>query len=215
MEIGFQASETDAIRAFFTPFEHSDATFAEVEIDEKTGRTLTWYIPNATGTTGVQPVKINNLGFRDERDYPETKPAGCLRVLALGDSMTFGKGVREQDTFLAVAEDRLQKRFPKRCIEIINAAQPNTNFFQHYLQYRLRWFKLQPDVVLFCFFPYNDTQVEDDEEPFSQGWMEFIDRNDWLKMSATIRWLYHRLFFDLGNSSLQEGMQRFFAADYT
>ena len=128
--------------------------------------------------------------------------------------MTFGKGVRESETFLAVAEQRLREKHPDACIEILNAAQPNTNFFQHYLQYTSRWFELKPDVVFFCFFPYNDTQVEGDEEPYSQSWMEFIDRNSWLKDSALIRWVYYRLFFGLGDTALTDSMNRFFSDDY-
>jgi hypothetical protein len=214
VEAFFFATETQEITDFFTPFEHSDSEYARVETDDRTERTLTWYIPGATGVTGSVPVRINNLGLRDERDYTRDKRKGCLRVLAVGDSMTFGKGVAENDTFLAVTETLISRKYPDRCIEILNAAQPNTNFFQHYLQYRLRWHELLPDVVLFCFFPYNDTQVEGDEEPYSQSWMEFIDRNAWLKSLATVRWVYYRLFFDLGDSALADAMHRFFDDNY-
>ena len=164
--------------------------------------------------TGTVPVQINNLGLRDERDYPKDKVSGCLRILAVGDSMTFGKGVREQDTYLAVAESAARQRYPNKCVEILNAAQPNTNFFQHYLQYKSEWHKLKPDVVLFCFFPYNDTQIEGDEEPYSQAWMEFIDRHASMKRLASIRWIYYRLFFGLGDSALQDAMARFFSDEY-
>ncbi len=213
-EIVARIAAPDEVDAFFTPFEHDDSSFRE-DIKHPTElRTLAWYIPVATGVTGSAPVTINNLGFRDELDYPAEKPAGCYRVLGLGDSMTFGKGVTAEETYLAVVERRLKTRYPNRCVEILNAGQPNTNFWIQWLHYKLKWHELKPDLVLVGFFVYNDTQLQDAEEPYSQRWMELIDRNDWMKSSALVRWIYYTAFFNLGAKALDESLPEFYRYGY-
>lgn len=202
------------VDAFFTPFVHDDSTFTRTVQDPELLYTLAWYIPHAKGQTGSAPVRINNLGLRDERDYPAEKPANCFRVLGIGDSMTFGKGVAAEKTFLAVLEDRLRARHPDRCIEVLNAGMPNTNFYVQWLHYQLEWHKLNPDLLVVAFFVYNDTQLQDEEEPFSMGWMEFIDRHDWLKRSALVRWAYHRAFFAMGQAALDGGLPRYYDPEY-
>src|SRR5258705_13430126 len=47
--------------------------------------------------TGVQ-ISINSHGMRD-REYDAHEPPGSLRILALGDSWTFGAGLEVQDTW--------------------------------------------------------------------------------------------------------------------
>ena len=136
--------------------------------------------------TGSVPVQINNLGLRDERDYSQLPAVGCARVLVLGDSMTFGKGVRERDTWPAVLEDLLAAKLPERCIEVLNAGIPNTNFFIQWLHFLERWRSLQPDLVLVGFFVYNDSQLQEDRELYFPGWMSAVDANPVLKGSALV-----------------------------
>ena len=47
---------------------------------------------------GCIPVKINELGFRD-LPFTRAKKAGEFRILTVGDSFTFGSGVRTEDTW--------------------------------------------------------------------------------------------------------------------
>lgn len=59
-------------------------------------------------------------GLRDERRVgPEKKP-GWRRILALGDSFTYGFGVRQEDTFLRILEAEIPR------LEILNAARTGT-----------------------------------------------------------------------------------------
>lgn len=48
-------------------------------------------------------IEHNSLGFRDE-EFPIQKPPGEFRVLALGDSFTWGSGVRAEDAWPQVLE---------------------------------------------------------------------------------------------------------------
>jgi hypothetical protein len=62
-------------------------------------------------------VRTNALGLRGP-DVVVPKPAGTYRVLLLGDSMTAGLEVNENETFAAVCVERL--RGPRH-VEVVNA----------------------------------------------------------------------------------------------
>jgi lysophospholipase L1-like esterase len=64
-----------------------------------------WSYFDADGCIAVQN---NSLGFRDE-EFPVAKPKGEFRALALGDSFTYGIGVRQQDSWPEVLEDLLAR----------------------------------------------------------------------------------------------------------
>lgn len=68
---------------------------------------------------GCVSVDTNSLGLRD-LEFPAQKRPGEFRVLALGDSMTYGQGVRLDLTWPQVLEARL-RRERTGPVEVINA----------------------------------------------------------------------------------------------
>ena len=54
------------------------------------------------------PVSTNSMGQRD-RDFDVAKPENTVRILMLGDSLTFGWGVKIEDTPSKMLEARLNK----------------------------------------------------------------------------------------------------------
>jgi len=62
-------------------------------------------------------IEHNSVGFRDE-EFPLQKPAGEFRVLALGDSFTYGSGVQAQDAWPQVLERDLSHGGRK--VQVIN-----------------------------------------------------------------------------------------------
>jgi hypothetical protein len=54
--------------------------------------------PNYDGWFAGVPVRINALGFRDWRNYTLEKPKNTIRILVLGDSVTFGHGTLKVTT---------------------------------------------------------------------------------------------------------------------
>ena len=83
--------------------------------------------------------------FRD-RKYPVAKPAGVLRVVALGSSSTFGYGVGGQDAWAAQLEQLLVQAGER--VEVINSGIPGAT------AERLRYFldgvvlPMKPDLVI-------------------------------------------------------------------
>lgn len=112
-------------------------------------------------------LRINSKGLRDvERSYE--KPAKVYRILALGDSMTFGWGVEAEETYVSLLEKCLSTRLGWR-FEIINAGIPGAGT-QIELDYLLReGMKYEPDLVLLGFFIGNDLDDNMAEEVEGTG----------------------------------------------
>jgi lysophospholipase L1-like esterase len=138
-----------------------------------------------------QSVRFNELGLRD-RPVGLKRP-GELRVVILGDSVVFGWGVAEEDTFGRQLEDRLRDRLG-RPVRTVNTGVCSYNTVQqlHYL--RRAGARLQPDIVLLLY-------VENDVQPMipvdrSGSMLAVRDRPgrfaDWLLAhSWTYRVAYH------------------------
>ncbi len=108
------------------------------------------------------PVRINSLGLRDQ-EIRLPKPAGVFRIIAVGDSVTFGYGVRLEQTYVKVLETKLNQHAPDGTrYEVIDAGVPGTDL-NDYL-HLLRDFspRLEPDLILIGIYmddirDYNDS----------------------------------------------------------
>ena len=103
--------------------------------------------PNQQAFTVEAPAAINSLGFRG----PEVKlarEANDVRILGLGNSLTFGSGVRDDETYLAYANKKLKDKNPDRRIDILNAAIVGFTIRQYIPFLRGVLPKVQPDIVL-------------------------------------------------------------------
>lgn len=89
---------------------------------------------------------INNLGLRNTYPVVHTKPDESERIIFVGDSLTFGFGVLEEDTFI----DKLEKNFRQdgKKIEVLNAAEPGANLTAYRDIIRNNVLKLNPDIIV-------------------------------------------------------------------
>ncbi|RMD65035.1 hypothetical protein D6833_03555, partial [Candidatus Parcubacteria bacterium] len=103
--------------------------------------------PNQEAFTVDAPARINSLGFRGADIELERQP-GSLRILGLGNSLTFGSGLADHQTYLFHLNEKLNARFPGRRCEVLNAAMPGFTLRQYipFLEFMLP--KVQPDIVL-------------------------------------------------------------------
>jgi len=105
-----------------------------------------YFDPGATLT-----YRINQLGFRG----PETsrlKTAGEFRILGLGDSFTFGTGVRAKDTFLAELQRNLTDAGSSSRFEVLNLGIMGLGTTHEVALLGERGIGYEPDVVVICFF---------------------------------------------------------------
>lgn len=122
-------------------------------------------------------AQLNSLGYRGE-EFSVEKKQGTTRILTLGDSMTFGWGVGDQDTYPALLEESLRKSGHAN-VEVINGGyvgglSPDT----FYVYLKNQGMKLKPDMILLNLFVFNDiTDIAESvwEKVDSGGLPEKID----------------------------------------
>ncbi|MCW5892332.1 MAG: hypothetical protein KIT14_17560 [bacterium] len=130
--------------------------------------------PNATKTQPVNPTPAGTgatwtlvtdaagrrsppVGPRDPSHY---------RVLCIGDSITFGFNVDQDDPFPRQLEHLLAARWPGRTFEVINAGVPGWSWAQGVRYLRTEGLALAPDVVVMAhgtndqFYPVTTTDLE-------------------------------------------------------
>ncbi|MBI1851645.1 MAG: SGNH/GDSL hydrolase family protein [Planctomycetes bacterium] len=137
---------------------------------------------------------ISSAGFRD-REFPLEKPAGGIRVMAIGDSFTFG-AVAIADVWPKVVEHRLGEMFPGRSVEVIDAGVPCYSTEQELRHFEKFGRRFHPDLVVLGFFVGNDVienaetrflRVVDGELVTLQYKPILFDR--WLSGSHFYRWI--------------------------
>ncbi len=90
--------------------------------------------------------KINSFGMRDKE--PRTIK-DCYRVLVMGDSVTFGPEVSQDELFTEVAEKILNVGGNK--VEILNAGVSCYNTKQEFIALREKYLCLSPDLIIFAY----------------------------------------------------------------
>jgi len=164
--------------------------------------------PGFQGRVGNQAeydttVSINPLGMRGADPGP--KAPGTVRILALGDSFTFGVGAREDQTYPA----RLQEALRARGIpaQVLNAGAPGFGIPDEAAWFRRYGRDLRPDLVLVAAFLANDLQDASPDRPkvaVVDGALVVPTEKGGLR-----RWLYyHSHLFRLIKSSVLEGSFR-------
>lgn len=151
-----------ALRAFPSPggapvtFAFEDVWAHEgVPFHRRDGELLWRTIPGAERPG----VRINRLGFRG-REIDAAKPAGTRRLAILGNSVTFGFGVDEDETFARRLEEELRAAVPgsgaaASPVEVVNAGVIGYSSWQVRRYYPRAVGPLSPDIVV-VLAGYND-----------------------------------------------------------
>src|SRR5262245_23613953 len=111
----------------------------------------------------VESTTINSLGMRDE-EVPG-KPPDEFRIVALGDSFTYGHGVQLVESYPKVLESFL--RAERATLRVINCGQPGYGLDQTYkLALQAQRLDLDPDLVLIGLQP-TDTTLDVDKSLYT------------------------------------------------
>jgi lysophospholipase L1-like esterase len=107
--------------------------------------------PNFEGRGIVDEyIKTNSQGLRDV-EHTWKKEEGTVRILGLGDSFTFGWGVKLEESFLKQLERRLTEETGRKA-ETINAGVPGYGLNHYYIYLKNIGVKYQPDVIVISYF---------------------------------------------------------------
>lgn len=146
-----------AIRIFATPRVPLDQHL--YRYNAKVGYLLNPHYDDV-GTSSKVHVKINSIGLRD-KDYSVAKPASTYRILAVGDSNTFGYGVNAEDTYPSKLEKLLNEQSSPCRFEVLNCGSCGYNTYQEYAFIKEVALELQPDAVILqiCYNDVADTTL--------------------------------------------------------
>jgi lysophospholipase L1-like esterase len=119
------------------------------------------YAPGDFDTT----ITTNSLGLRGSREFSTTPENHTLRILTLGDSLTWGTGAEDRDAYPAQLERILQRSTGSlgRSVEVLNAGVAGTGTGEQALYFAGRLAGLKPHLVILGVY-YND--VYDDRRGF-------------------------------------------------
>lgn len=138
-------------------------------------------------------VATNSFGLRG----PEVGPKRGLRILALGDSFTFGVGAGQEETWPARLAAILGA-------EVLNAGAPGFGVPDAVAWYEQYGVQLDPDIVVLAVFLANDLQDAAPDQPK----VAVVDGQLVVpgETGGPRRWLYyHSHLFRLFKSSVLEG----------
>lgn len=127
--------------------------------------------PNASFITFGVPFTTNEYGFRDRPTLPSSP--NMFRILCLGDSVTYGTGVSNQETFPNQLEAMLQQRSgSSMVIDVINAGVSAYNIRNVRAQLESTLGAFRPNVVVYTFV---ENDLDDSLSAVPSGDLIFYD----------------------------------------
>jgi len=113
-------------------------------------------------------LTINSLGFRG-REVDVPKPQGRFRIAVLGDSVTLGWGVADDETYSVQFQQMLRQRFPNRDLDVVNLGVSGYDTRQEVALLKRNVSRLQPDLVLVGFYSNDVPDALDDTQASGSG----------------------------------------------
>jgi SGNH hydrolase-like domain, acetyltransferase AlgX len=107
------------------------------------------------GYEAVVVVRTDASGLRQDPTLPKPRP-DAIRILALGDSFTFGDELEAPDSWPSQLERVLDRGRPGGSYVVINGGVSDFGTAQELLQYRRLSGQIRPNLVILAFFVGND-----------------------------------------------------------
>ncbi len=122
-------------------------------------------------------VSINAWGLRDDDRAAESPRAEELSILVLGDSLTFGTGVEDHETYSALLEESLTASM-SRSVRVYGAGVPGLG--QKDCRLRLAEYaeRTQPDLVIAALYEGNDFDEDLRHEHFLRRRAEAVEQSN-------------------------------------
>ncbi len=120
---------------------------------------------------------INSYGFRAEQ-ITKQKSKGTYRIFVLGGSTVLGRNVSFDKTAVGLLEKRLQKEYPDKKIEVINAGVDGYTTEHSLIEYLFKIKDFDPDMIIMWHgindFYYSCSPSERAVGPFKPDYSHFL-----------------------------------------
>lgn len=132
-------------------------------------------------------VTYNERGLRDRPILP--KAAEEYRILALGDSVTFGWGV-DQDKIFPVRLESLLQRHLHRPVRVINSGVAGYNTVQEVTYFKQEGIALQPDLVMLTYVQNDIEELNPLWDPWTRSSLRGKSVAEMINIMVNKLWLY-------------------------
>jgi hypothetical protein len=130
-----------------------------------------WIVARRFGYDFDYHVRLNSHGMRGP-EIERTPTDGKFRVLLLGDSVTWGWGVDDDETYASILRQKLGPD-----VDVVNAAVPGWGTDQVSMWLEREGEGWAPDLVLYCFI-FNDIQSNARANIYGQNKPRFVAKPD-------------------------------------
>ncbi len=138
----------------------------KAEIEYEVDPEIVWYNkPDQCVVLASQGIeyRINSKGLRCA-DFPLKKPEGETRLLIIGDSVTLGYGVTEDQAYPQMLQKYLCERLPDASFRVINGGVNAYSTREELMFLRKRGIGFEPDMVIVGFV-LNDVSLDARNHP--------------------------------------------------
>ncbi len=111
--------------------------------------------PNLQTYFKLTPFSTNSQGLRDQ-EYSLTKPPNTFRIAVVGDSFTLPSGVKIEDAFHSLLEDRLNRESRGTRYEVLNFGVGGYSLRQYVGVIKEKCSAYDPDLILIAYCARND-----------------------------------------------------------
>ena len=144
-------------------YRHPDMAKYSLLVRQGDDRELPLVVPNAEAAIEGIPFRINSRGFRD-REFSEAKMPGTVRIVCLGDSVTFALDLPLEASYPKRLEADLRAAGLR--VETLNFGAPHFDLPQHVAHYQRKAAAFRPDIVVLQ-FGLNDLQYAPQSAPLA------------------------------------------------
>jgi D-alanyl-lipoteichoic acid acyltransferase DltB (MBOAT superfamily) len=119
------------------------------------------YVPNHEAMFRGEVVTTNRWGMRD-KDYEQTPPPGTQRIALLGASHVFGSGVKDEETFETIIENRLNSEYSGDSgiiYEILNFGRQGRTALHQVMILEQEILAFKPDTIIYVTHPKDPNRL--------------------------------------------------------
>ena len=119
--------------------------------------------PNLNTYYKLVEFKTNSAGLRD-KEYSIAKPEDVFRIAVIGDSFVVADGVKIEDTFHSLLEERLNMEGGDITYQFINFGVSAYDLRQYFEVMKQKAKEYDPDLILVGFCPRNDQYIPEEQK---------------------------------------------------